>query len=207
MVYLDDSLSGIQIVDDYKEIVNDYVPSRSTYCVFTGHRKCDSKYAEQHIRELLTEVVNTHDPDVFLVGMGPGADLLAAKILTEWNYRWQAIIPFDGHHTKWSMRDKSLLDEVLGHAEIIVHISPEYTRQCYAIRNNYMIERSHVCCAYWDGGEKGGTAMTVKLARKKGIEVIQFHPKVGLVTEADLRMLNDNGMSLWIEEYEESISS
>jgi uncharacterized phage-like protein YoqJ len=163
------------------EIIHEYEPLPNKYCVFTGHRKCSPKYAEDHIRLLLTEVIRNHEPDVFMIGMGPGADLLAAKILSEWNIRWQAIIPFEGHYTKWSMREKSLLDELLAYAEIIVHISPEYNRKCYAIRNNYMIERSHLCCAYWDGGTKGGTAMTVKLAESKGLDVIHFHPKHGLI--------------------------
>lgn len=164
------------------EIIREYIEIPLTYCTFTGQRQCSRKQADIHIRALLTEVIREQVPDVFLIGMGAGADLLAAQILSEWNIPWEAVMPFEGHYGKWNMSDRRLLDELLSCAESTTYVRQEYSRMAYAMRNRYMIEKSQLCCAYWNGDLKGGTAMTVKLARKKNIDVIQYHPKYGLIT-------------------------
>ena len=46
----------------------------------------------------------------------------------------------------------------------------------YMLRNNYLVDNASVVVAWWDGAPKGGTAYTVRRARKSRAEVINLFP-------------------------------
>ena len=50
----------------------------------------------------------------------------------------------------------------------------------YMLRNNYLVDNASVVVAWWNGVPKGGTAYTVRRARKSGVEMINLFPDLQL---------------------------
>ncbi|MCL1862032.1 MAG: SLOG family protein [Defluviitaleaceae bacterium] len=108
----------------------------------------------------------------YLCGMAKGFDLLCGKILLEimernkkTDARLIAVIPHKNHDfsDEWGQLHRQLRAAAVG--EVI--ISHEYAKKNYLLRNRFMVENSSCLVCYWDG-QKGGTAQTVRLAKRQG---------------------------------------
>ena len=107
----------------------------------------------------------------FLCGMAKGFDLLCAqavlKIRQEQNnIKLISVLPFKKH--SFSGEWGKLHREVRNAADYEFITSPkEYARECYFLRNRFMVENSSYVICYWDG-QDGGTAHTIRMAKKHG---------------------------------------
>jgi hypothetical protein len=45
------------------------------------------------------------------------------------------------------------------------------------MRNDYLVENSSVLVAWFDGQPRGGTAYTVRRARRKGVRIENLYPQ------------------------------
>ena len=61
-------------------------------------------------------------------------------------------------------------DRIKGYANEVFCLSERYFRGCMHQRNRYMVDHSSVCVCYLTR-EDGGTASTVKYARRKGLPI------------------------------------
>lgn len=166
-------------------------------CAFTGHRprKFPWDYNETDARcvalkeTLAKEIAKLVDVGYtdFLSGMAEGADtwaVLAVLALKKENpaLRLHCVLPCEGQADKWSVSARKRYFFILEQADEVVYVSREYHDGCMLERNRYLVDHAACLLAIYNGERRGGTAMTVRYARKMGREVIVLNPNAVMPT-------------------------
>lgn len=124
-------------------------------------------------------IINSIDDgyEYFLVGMAAGFDLIAASVFFELkdaalipeNICLTAVLPFAGHRPTqgWLEIHQAVLEE----ADAIITVTEQYSARAFLERNKFMVDRSSRLICYYTG-LSGGTAYTVRYARKSLLEIV-----------------------------------
>ena len=163
------------------------------YCCFTGHRPHGLGIKKENIDDLkkvLEDVIDTAIADGytdFYCGMATGADTFAAEILIDKKknsplIHLHAALPCPEQDSKWTESEKKHYEELLSHTDTKTIISPFYTKTCMLTRNRFMVDNSERVIAIWNGTMRGGTAYTVRYAKKENKEIHLIRPKDLTVT-------------------------
>ena len=152
------------------------------YCCFTGHRKLN---ITEELKVVLSEVIDNAISDgytEFYCGMAMGVDMCAAELLIQKmadnpNIRLHAALPCPEQDIKWIESVKSRYEAILLSASSKTIISPFYTKTCMLTRNRFMVDNSERVIAVWNGSPRGGTAYTVRYAKKENKEIHLIRPK------------------------------
>ena len=160
-------------------------------CCCTGHRpkgfpfkygidkqkhKTYLKTLEQKIKLAVTDYGITN----FISGMALGADLDFAetvlKLRNKYPITLECAIPCPNQTLKWNSTDILRYENILKRADNINLISKQYTPECMLERNRYMVDKSELVIAVFNGIEQGGTWYTISYAKKenKVIELINL---------------------------------
>lgn len=156
-------------------------------CCFTGYRPekfpfpCDDGNIEYMRFEsrLTTEIARAVSDgfDTFYCGGAKGFDLLAAELLLlmrqKNSFRLIMVLPYRAQDSAFSPRWKALYGKVLSSADEILYLSDTYHPQCFAERNEYMVDRSERVIAFCDG-KSGGSQNTIRYARRMNKEIINI---------------------------------
>lgn len=160
-------------------------------CAFTGHRprKLPWGYNEADARcvalkkALAGEIAKLVDAGYteFFSGMAEGADTWAAMAvlaLKKENHalKLRCILPCEGQADGWSVSARELYFSILEQADEIVYVCREYRKGCMLERNRYLVDHANCLLAIYNGEWWGGTAMTVRYARKVGRKIIILWP-------------------------------
>lgn len=169
--------------------VNEKIIREKTVC-FTGHRseRLPKGEALDGLRQRLSNEIEkavTDGYDTFLFGGAYGFDLMAAeevikkKVLIDLQnpkpIRLIAIIPFEEQAVRFSVADHERYYEIMPKCNEVITLNTRYNSQCYAQRNQYMVDRSNriICC--WNGQVVSGTAQTVRMAQKQNLEIVNLY--------------------------------
>ena len=76
-----------------------------------------------------------------------------------------AVVPFEGMQRGFSSSWQRRFESVVAEADEAITLAPHYSTDVYVARNNFLVDNSSACIAYFDGS-KGGTAYTVRRAVK-----------------------------------------
>ena len=144
---------------------------------FTGHRSYDGSRNEElagAIRKLYAEGYRC-----FLCGMAVGFDIEAAEVVLSLREELEgievvAVVPFEGMQSGFSEEWRSRFNAILKHADSSITLAPHYSSEVYAVRNNFLVDNSSACIAYFDGS-KGGTAYTVRRAVKSLLHLVNLY--------------------------------
>lgn len=160
-------------------------------CAFTGHRphKFPWKYDEADsrcvaLKAVLTEQITTLANagfTQFLSGMAEGADMwsaLAVLNLREKNpaIKLHCILPCKEQADKWAASSQDLYHSILDQADSIVYVSRTRHKNCMLDRNRFLVDHAAALLAIYNGEWRGGTAATMRYARKMGREIIVIDP-------------------------------
>ena len=161
-------------------------------CCFTGHRpaKFSFKYNEKHpdcikIKTLLSEAIKRAVEmgyDTFVSGMAIGVDTCAAEAVVKRkaNYPYiklEAAILCIQQEKVWPKASQERYQKILQQADIVTYVSKEpYAPKLMIIRNIYMVDKSSLLIAVFDGS-KGGTKHTFDYAKQRGIDILHIHPE------------------------------
>ncbi len=145
---------------------------------FTGHRPEKLKQPESVIVKALETAIKEAIADgknVFISGMARGVDIWAAEIVLRLRNEGQNLklicaSPYDGFERGWSHDWQQRYNAVLRSADLVRFIGPGYSRACFQIRNEWMVDHSALVIAVFNG-QPGGTKNTIDYARQKGIRV------------------------------------
>lgn len=166
-------------------------------CAFTGHRpkKLPWKYDETdkrciNLKKILTSQIlqmTEHGVTEFLSGMAEGADTWAALIVLELRkimseIKLHCVIPYEGQADDWSESSREQYNSILKQADIVTYVHREYCKNCMLDRNRYLVDNSACLLAVYNGEFRGGTAATVRYARKQGKDIVVIHPVSGEVS-------------------------
>ena len=160
-------------------------------CAFTGHRpyKFPWRYDESDSRcvalktaltEQITALMKAGITD-FFSGCADGVDCWAALIvlgLRKENpaLKLHCILPCEGQADRWSDSAQERYHLILEQADSVEYVSREYYNGCMLDRNHRLVESAGVLLAVYNGERRGGTAATVRYARRLGRRVVILDP-------------------------------
>lgn len=153
---------------------------REPYIVaFTGHRTyigSEDELIASTISDLYAEGARH-----FRVGMAEGFDLAAGRAVVDMmlihsDIILEACIPWPTFAARFTTEERSVYDNILSHAAIVRYSDNAYHPAIFRHRNDMLVEGADVVVAWWRG-ITGGTAYTVKKAKKLGCRIINIYPE------------------------------
>ncbi|MBQ8400339.1 MAG: DUF1273 family protein [Clostridia bacterium] len=160
-------------------------------CFFTGHRFLSEEQKRSMYPSLVRCILRMAEEGYryFCNGGAIGFDLFSARTVAllrqdfDRDVRLVMALPCRDQTSRW-LYGKDGLDNirlyraVKTRAQAVVYMQDFYTDGCMRARNLYMVEHSSRCIAFWNGSIQGGTAQTVRLARKAGLPVYNVYPAI-----------------------------
>ena len=116
--------------------------------------------------------------NVFISGMARGVDIWAAQIVLKLRNEGTDVklicaCPYKGFERGWSREWQHQYKEIVESADWVEYVCVNYSRKCFQIRNEWMVNHSARVIAVFCG-EKGGTKNTIDYATKVGVPVIRI---------------------------------
>jgi len=166
-------------------------------CAFTGHRpkKLPWRYDEEDERcvrlkavlaEQIRQLAERGFTD-FLSGMAEGTDLWAARAVLDLRedrpeLKLHCILPHRGQSDGWGAAARAEHRAILEEADSVVYLRRAYRNGCMLERNRFLVDHATLLLAVYNGEKRGGTAATVRYARKAGRGMILIDPVSGEVS-------------------------
>ena len=164
--------------------------NRDNTCCFTGYRpsKLPWKNDESDSRCValknkiydVAEAVYLSGIRHFVCGMAQGCDTYFCEAVIKLRETYgdvtiEAALPCEGQADRWSESARNRYFNLIHRCDYETMVSRAYTSDCMTRRNKYMVDKSSVLIAVYDG-QLGGTMQTVNYAKKKEIEIIRIMP-------------------------------
>lgn len=149
-------------------------------CCFTGHRKIPPDQYNRIAKRIKLEITELINEGVVYFGAGGalGFDTLAAQAVLELKKQYPHIklilvLPCKTQTYGWNISDIKIYESIKKYCDKCVYISDEYTPGCMHKRNRRLVNFSSYCICYLTQND-GGTAYTVKYAKRNGLTVINI---------------------------------
>ena len=130
------------------------------------------KTLEEKIKFAITEYGITN----FISGMALGVDLdfaeTVVKLKNDFPITLECAIPCPNQTLNWYDKDKLRYDSILKRADNVKLVSERYTAECMLKRNRYMVDKSELIIAVFNGIKKGGTWYTINYAKKENKVIV-----------------------------------
>ena len=162
-----------------------------TCCALTGHRphKFSWRYNEADercvalkaaLREQIKALAEAGITD-FFSGGADGIDCWTALIVLELKkanpaLRLHCILPHEGQADRWSDSAQERCRSILGQADTVEYVSREYYDGCMLDRNRRLVKAAVLLLAVYNSECRGGTAATVRYARKRRRKLVILDP-------------------------------
>ena len=153
---------------------------RMQTCCFTGHRQLPSEEQAEIANKLKRVIAVLYQKGIRYYGAGGalGFDALAAQTVLNLRESYPGmklilVLPCLTQTRGWRSEDVAEYERIKELADKIVYTSQQYTRNCMHKRNRHLVDHSGVCICYLTKNS-GGTAYTVKYARKQGLNVFNI---------------------------------
>ena len=159
---------------------------RAQTCCFTGHRPMKLPWGmnEDDPRcldlkaELAARLEGLYELGFrrFLCGMAIGCDMYFAEAVLALreqypDVRLEAVIPFGDQPGRWNEKQRRRYNSLIDSADRVTVLQTVYTSDCMMRRNRWMVDRSSILLACYDG-RPGGTMNTILYAERSGLRVI-----------------------------------
>ncbi len=148
-------------------------------CCFTGHRNLTEEQEIKVVQDLAWQVDKLIKKGYahFISGMASGSDIIAAQIVgyfrrTNKGLILEAAVPYE--HRLHSKNED--FKYALRLCNKVTVIQKQYDPGCFQKRNKYMVDKSEIVIAIWDGRTSGGTYNTIKYAQSLGKEIMRINP-------------------------------
>ena len=175
---------------------------------FTGHRTIaeDKEKLSAWLYALLERLVTEKKVTDFYTGGAVGWDALVALTVLKLRESYPEVklhlvlpCPFEEQSAKWNEAQKAEYQHILGLADNVEQVSDRYYNGCMKARNARLVElASDYCICYWNPKHyRSGTGQTVRMAQRKGIEVINlFEMSANSVESPDKRLTDATNSSI-----------
>ena len=166
--------------------------SRELTCCFTGHRpeklpwginEGDSRCVL--LKKKLYDVVEAAYGEGirhFICGMARGCDFYFAEAVLALRREYpditlEAAIPCAGQSASWSLEHRTRWSALVEQCDKKTVLQEYYTPDCMLRRNRYMVDRSAMVIAVYDGSN-GGTRRTLEYALIQKVPFVDIDPTV-----------------------------
>ena len=159
---------------------------REYTCCFTGHRPLRLPWGmnetdprcidlKERLRTTLEETYNNGYRH-FICGMAIGCDMYFAEAVLDLRSKYsdltlEAAVPCDSQSDKWNRKQKETYFSLLSACDIVTYVSHMYSPDCMMKRNQYMIDRSSLLIACFNG-RSSGTMNTILYAERAGVNTV-----------------------------------
>lgn len=141
---------------------------------FTGHRPEKLNRSEKSVLDGLETAIRQAIADgsnVFISGMARGVDIWAAEIVLQIRSEGEDIklicaSPYRGFEKNWSIDWQRRYNNVIEAADLVRFICPNYSKSCFQIRNEWMVDHSSRVIAVFNG-QLGGTKKHYRLCQNQ----------------------------------------
>ena len=155
-------------------------------CCFTGHRpsKLPWGYREDDLRcldlkmDIVQALVDLYKKGYrsFYCGMAEGCDLYFAESVlmlrqVHGDAELHAALPCRTQADRWSAGQQCRYRAILEQCNSVTVLQESYSPGCMMARNRFMVNRSTVLLACYNG-EAGGTRNTILYAKEQGLKII-----------------------------------
>ncbi len=150
---------------------------------FTGHRDFDLERHGESLRGVIMSHLDIEDRAViFLSGMAVGFDLAAAECVLALrdeglNVRLHCVLPYSEQSLFFDKDDATRYERVLSQADRVITLAEKYSKDVFFRRNDYLVKQADCIIAYFNGVPTGGTAYTVRHARRERVMVENIYPQ------------------------------
>ena len=177
---------------------------------FTGHRTIaeDKEKLSARLYALLERLVTEQKITDFYTGGAVGWDALAALTVLKLRESYPEAklhlvlpCPFEEQSAKWNEAQKAEYKHIASLADTKEFTSKHLGKNAMKIRNARLVElASDYCICYWNPKHyRSGTGQTVRMAQKKGIEVINLFESASNSVISPVGGLTDGSNSVIIE--------
>lgn len=177
---------------------------------FTGHRTIaeDKETLSARLYALLERLVIEKKVTDFYTGGAVGGDALAALTVLKLRESYPEVklhlvlpCPFVEQSAKWNEAQKEEHKHIASLADTKEFTSEHLGKNTMKIRNARLVElATDYCICYWNPKHyRSGTGQTVRMAQKKGIEVINLFESASNSVISPVSGLTDSSNSVIIE--------
>lgn len=177
---------------------------------FTGHRTIaeDKEKLSARLYALLERLVTEQKVTDFYTGGAVGWDALAALTVLKLRESYPEVklhlvlpCPFAEQSAKWNEAQKEEHKHIASLADTKEFTSEHLGKNTMKIRNARLVElATDYCICYWNPKHyRSGTGQTVRMAQKKGIEVINLFESASNSVISPVSGLTDSSNSVIIE--------
>ncbi len=157
-------------------LINMNIDRNKTLAV-TGHRTLNLDFSKKKLRENFITYIEKGF-NTFLIGMAIGFDTVCFQTLESLKKEYGdikliACVPCISQAERFSMLQKIEYKRMLSVADEVVYVGKEYTNTCMQKRNMFMVDNASLVFAYIKR-DFGGTANTVRYAKKQGVTVEKY---------------------------------
>ena len=134
---------------------------------------------EKEIKPLLEKAIDKAIASgyvTFITGMALGTDIWAAEIVLDRKKTNKVIhlicaLPHPNFESRRSLAERKRFNKIIKSADLVKEINNHYFTGCYQVRNKWMVDRSNIVIAVFNG-QAGGTKNTIDYANKMGVDVV-----------------------------------
>jgi len=178
-------------LEQYTEQLGNLASFIAHACAFTGHRPQKLPWRTDEadpgcvaLKAMLAAQIDMlieNGYTEFLSGMAPGVDMWAAQIILDLRekhpgLKLHCILPCAAQSAKWSAALQMQYRAILEQADSIIFVNRADRKNCMLERDRFLVSYASVVLAAYNGERRGGTAATVRYARKLGRELIVIDP-------------------------------
>lgn len=147
----------------------------------TGHRPNKlGGYSQEAFEHLVTIAQNwllENKPSKVISGMALGWDQALVQGAINLNIPFIAVLPFEGQEALWPTVRQEYYKELLLQSERVFIFSKDNHVSNFQGRNMYMVDKSDIILAMYDG-TKGGTHNCIEYAKSKNKQIINLFDKL-----------------------------
>lgn len=160
---------------------------RETTCCFSGHRPSRLPWGDREndprclaLKDKLDQALaEAYEAGYrhFLCGMAQGADLYFCEAVLALrqvhpDVTVEAAVPFQGQADRWPETDRQRRAILLDQCNFETVVQHHYSPGCMSRRNRYMVDRSSLLIAVYDGDSPGGTMNTLAYAARQDVTTV-----------------------------------
>jgi len=159
---------------------------REQTCCFTGHRPMKLPWGEDEEDPRCVALKKRLDEELFaayqkgmrhfICGMALGSDFYFCEAVFRLRercpeIRLEAALPCEEQAAHWKERDRQRYFSLIEQCDYETMVQRSYDKHCMLRRDRYMVDRSSMVIAVYDG-QLGGTMYTLAYAMKKGLDTV-----------------------------------